>query len=172
VEKLLAHPLLDEGRALTESDAVMVSLMAGRDLTMGEVNRIMEQITRQCERAQVIMGASVDDAWKSRLSVTVIAAKHSHPPVEPVEPGAHRSGRVAGRATPTSGPSPLQMQQREQLIKQHAAAGRRKSDTKMKQELLPLVTIAKGRFDKSEPTIHKGEDLDVPTYYRRGMPLN
>jgi len=182
VEKLLAHPLLDAGRALTESDAVLVSLMAGLDLTMGEVNRIMEQITRQCERAQVIMGASVDEAWKSRLSVTVIAAKHSQPPVEPAESAAHRPGRVAGRPTPTSGPSPspgsgpspLQMQQREQLIKQHAASLHRKPGPgpKMKQELLPLVTSSKGRFDKSEPTIHKGEDLDVPTYFRRGMPLN
>ena len=37
VEKLLAHPLLDEGRALAESDAVLVSLMGGKDLTMAEV---------------------------------------------------------------------------------------------------------------------------------------
>ena len=42
----------------------------------------------------------------------------------------------------------------------------------MKQEMLQLGTITKGRFDKCEPTIHKGEDLDVPTYFRRGMPLN
>ena len=184
VEKLLAHPLLDEGRALNDSDAVLVSLMAGVDLTLGEVNRIMEQINRQCERAQVIMGASVDEAWKSRLSVTVIAAKHSQPPAESAEAPAHRPGRVAGRPTPTPSPSPgpaagaghgpsqPQLQQREQLVQQHAAALRRKGDPKMKQELLPLVTITKGRFDKCEPTIHKGEDLDVPTYFRHGVPLN
>ncbi len=57
VEKLISHPLLDEGRALAESDAVLVSLMGGRELTMAEVNRVMEQVTRQCERAQIIMGA-------------------------------------------------------------------------------------------------------------------
>ena len=38
----------------------------------------------------------------------------------------------------------------------------------MKQATLPLEIVSKGRFDKSEPTIHKGEDLDVPTYIRRG----
>ncbi len=176
VEKLLAHPLLDEGRALNESDAVLVSLMAGVDLTMGEVNRVMEQITRQCERAQVIMGAAVDEAWQNRLSVTVIAAKHSQVPVLPADAPGYRPGRIAGRATPTPTPAPatnpLLMQQREQLIKQHAAAVHRKNGPKMKQEMLPLVTSSKGRFDKSEPTIHKGEDLDVPTYFRRGMPLN
>ena len=37
---------------------------------------------------------------------------------------------------------------------------------------LPLEIVSKGRFDKSEPTIHHGEDLDLPTYLRRGVPLN
>jgi len=35
-----------------------------------------------------------------------------------------------------------------------------------------LDIVNKGRFDKSEPTIHKGEDLDLPTYIRRGVALN
>ena len=48
----------------------------------------------------------------------------------------------------------------------------RKASAKMRQGQLPLEIIAKGRFDKSEPTIHKGEDLDVPTYIRRGVALN
>jgi len=42
LKKLIAHPLLDEGRALAESGAVLVSLMGGKDLTMAEVNRVME----------------------------------------------------------------------------------------------------------------------------------
>lgn len=28
------------------------------------------------------------------------------------------------------------------------------------------------RFEKSEPTIYHGEDLDVPTFIRRGIKLN
>src|SRR5271169_1969396 len=77
VEKLLAHPLLDEGRALAEADAVLVSLMGGTELTMADVNRVMEQISRQCEQAQIIMGAAVDETLKNRLCVTVIAAKNA-----------------------------------------------------------------------------------------------
>ena len=40
------------------------------------------------------------------------------------------------------------------------------------QGQLPLNIVAKGRFDKSEPTLHRGEDLDVPTFIRRGLALN
>jgi cell division protein FtsZ len=161
VEKLLAHPLLDEGHALTESDAVLVSLMAGRDLTMGEINRVMEQIGRQCERAQVIMGAAVDEQLKNRLTVTVIAARHNPVPVQ----HAHRS---LAHAAHSPGSLPL----REPPTRPHAPGGRRKAEATLRQQVLPLAIISKGRFDKSEPTLHKGEDLDIPTYYRRGVPLN
>jgi hypothetical protein len=42
----------------------------------------------------------------------------------------------------------------------------------MLQTQLPLAIVSKGRFDKSEPTIRHGEDLDLPTYIRKGVALN
>jgi len=176
VEKLLAHPLLDEGRALAESDAVLVSLMGGKDLTMAEVNRVMEQIGRHCEHAQIIMGAAVDAEMKNHLSVTVIAAKQN-PAAKTEAPenmecadtsALSRRRHVAAVQMP--GTSSLALNQREQTVARHSRA--RKSGSRMRQEQLPLAIISKGRFDKSEPTIHKGEDLDIPTYLRRGVPLN
>ncbi len=71
-------------------------------------------------------------------------------------------------------PPSLPPEKMAQLLKQHArGAGRaRKGQSKLRQTQLPLEIVSKGRFDKSEPTIHKGEDLDVPTYIRRGVALN
>jgi cell division protein FtsZ len=187
VEKLLVHPLLDEGRVLAESDAVLVSLMGGPDLTMAEVNRVMEQISRQCERAQIIMGAAVDEVFKGRLSVTVIATKQNAQAMGVVPGGELSNGGMAGenfseqpvrrnitgsasRCMPP--PSPLTLEQREQMVARHAGGRGRKAGPKMRQAQLPLVIVSKGRFDKSQPTIHKGEDLDIPTYMRHGVPLN
>ena len=171
VEKLLKHPLLDEGRALAESAAVLVSLMGGKDLTMAEVNRVMEQVGRHCERAQIIMGAVVDPALKNRLCVTVIAAKQNIAPVAelPVTETATPTGIITRSRTATA---PLTMEQREQFLAQKAATRARRQNSKMLQTQLPLAIVSKGRFDKSEPTIHKGEDLDIPTYIRRGVALN
>jgi cell division protein FtsZ len=175
VEKLIAHPLLDEGRALAESGAVLVSLMGGRELTMAEVNRVMEQITRQCERAQIIMGAGVDETLKGRLSVTVIAAKPAAAGL-PETPGAGEStepGMTGGAAARSHGATPASpaLEHREHLAARHAG-GRRKPGPRLRQTQLPLAIVSKGRFDKSEPTLHKGEDLDIPTYLRRGVALN
>jgi cell division protein FtsZ len=180
VEKLLAHPLLDEGRVLAESDVVLVSLMGGKDLTMAEVNRVMEQINRQCEHAQIIMGAAIDATLNNRLCVTVIAAKRNSPTSVEL-PNAATSddlveqpvsrGAVARTATRCVSSSSLTLEQREQLLTKNGGRAR-KMNPKMRQAQLPLAIVSKGRFDKSEPTIHKGEDLDIPTYIRRGVALN
>jgi len=181
VEKLLAHPLLDEGRALAEAEAVLVSLMGGKDLTMAEVNRVMEQIGRSCERAQIIMGAAVDVEMKGRLSVTLIAARNTIAKTETLEGSPENmerpdmsapSKRRPAAAVHNDGPSApsLTLEQREQSVSRHGRA--RRASHKLLQTQLPLAIVYKGRFDKSEPTIHKGEDLDIPTYVRRGVSLN
>jgi cell division protein FtsZ len=36
-----------------------------------------------------------------------------------------------------------------------------------KQEVLPFEPVSRGRFEKSEPTIVDGQDLDVPTFLRK-----
>jgi cell division protein FtsZ len=148
---------------------------------MAEVNRVMEQIGGHCERAQIIMGAAVDETLKNRLSVTVIAAKQSPVPMElpPLGAAGDSEEQVTARgitARPGSrcgSSSPgLTPEQRAQILTQHAGGRARKGGPKMRQAQLPLAIISKGRFDKSEPTIHKGEDLDIPTYLRRGVALN
>ncbi len=38
-----------------------------------------------------------------------------------------------------------------------------------KQETLQFEPITRGRFEKSEPTIEEGQDLDVPTFLRKNV---
>src|SRR5215469_11331200 len=44
-----------------------------------------------------------------------------------------------------------------------------KAATPAKQEVLQFEPVTRGRFEKSEPTIIEGEDLDVPTYLRKNI---
>jgi cell division protein FtsZ len=186
MDKLLAHPMLDGGQMLGESEAVLVSLIGGPDLTMAEVNRVMEQVNRQCEHAQVIMGAAIDQALNERLVVTLIAAcagaedtalggagktGDSEELAEQLLPRTTNPRRGSRFVPPPPTLPPEQVQQL--LTRQSRGGGRgRKGGPTMRQGQLPLEIVSKGRFDKSEPTIHKGEDLDVPTYIRRGVALN
>lgn len=184
-EKILAHPLTEGGTLLAEAAGVLVSIAGGPSLSLGEVNRIMEQINRHCEQAQVTLGAAIDEGLGDRLVVTVVASRNGAPAAPPPRSAASElSGLVeerplaAGQARPASrfaAPAPtLSPEQREDLFAQQSVPpGRsRKGGSRLKQGQLPLEIISKGRFEKSEPTIHHGQDLDVPTYIRRGVALN
>ena len=188
IDKLLAHPMLDGGKTLAESDAVLVSLTGGPDLAMSEVHRVMEHINGKCDRAQVLMGAAIDETFRERLAITLIAVRRGESlphqagaDEEDVQPALRPSqdldehflkeeetARPQSRFVP---PAPaLPPEKVQQLVAKQTRS--RKSSSKMRQGQLPLEIVSKGRFDKSEPTIHKGEDLDVPTYIRRGVALN
>jgi cell division protein FtsZ len=186
LDKLLAHPMLEQGPKLGDFEAVLVSLIGGPDLMMAEIDRIMEHVNRQCEQAQVIMGAAIDENFADRLAVTMVAVhgdaeepdslvkvarNHEELPAQLLNRGA--TAKPSSRILP---PAPeLTLEKMEEMMARQAASMPRKAAPKvpkLRQTQLPLEIISKGRFDKSEPTIHKGEDLDVPTYIRRGISLN
>ncbi len=185
VDRLLAHPMLEDGKCLAHSSAVLVSFLGGPDLTMAEVNRIVAEINAHCEHAELLVGAAIDESFRERLSVTLIVNADERP-----GPGNHvcRAGRdgldnqllsgcstearAASRLVP---PAPtLSRETVEQMLSRQKTPGAhsRRMPGRLRQAQLPLEIVSKGRFDKSEPTIHKGEDLDVPTYLRRGVVLN
>jgi cell division protein FtsZ len=49
---------------------------------------------------------------------------------------------------------------------------RRRGRSKPQQVQLPFEIVTKGRFEKCEPTVRRGHNLDQPTYLRRGVALN
>jgi cell division protein FtsZ len=185
LEKLLAHPMLDRGELLADSAAVLVSLISGHDLSMAEVNRVMEQIQRHCEHTQVLMGAAIDESFGDKLAVTVVVSRKEEQEIAVAETSRSATSEeldtqlLTRTATARPGsrfvppPPALPPEKMQEMLKHQTAASRaRKKQNKMRQGQLPLEIISKGRFDKSEPTIHRGEDLDVPTYIRRGISLN
>lgn len=188
IQKLLAHPLMDEGHALSDAASLLVSIAGGPDLSMAEVNRIMEQFNRHCDQAHLILGAAIDEAMTDRLAVTLVAGCQSGVPLETGRgdrinslsqaPGAGESPEVDSQLVNLSDssrphsrfiapPPPMTQERAEQLL-----GRRRKGGSRLRQGQLPLEIISKGRFEKSEPTLHQGQDLDVPTYIRRGVALN
>jgi cell division protein FtsZ len=68
-------------------------------------------------------------------------------------------------------PAPDLSDEKKQALFRGQNIRNRKRASRLQREL-PLEIVFKGRFEKSEPTIRHGEDLDVPTYIRRGVPLN
>ncbi len=77
----------------------------------------------------------------------------SPPPVEPISVLNKPEPIVS---TPHKKPAP---------IKEEKPSAEKSAQAK--QEVLQFEPVTRGRFEKSEPTIVEGEDLDVPTYLRK-----
>ncbi|HLC12538.1 MAG TPA: hypothetical protein VJK31_04725, partial [Chthoniobacterales bacterium] len=45
----------------------------------------------------------------------------------------------------------------------------KREKTAARQEVLQFEPVTRGRFEKSEPTIVEGQDLDVPTFLRKNI---
>ncbi|HUR47127.1 MAG TPA: cell division protein FtsZ [Candidatus Saccharimonadales bacterium] len=195
VEKLMAHPLIEGGQALNEAAGALVCITGGSDMTMAEVTRVMEQINRHCEHAHIIMGAAIDDGMTDRLAVMIVASRRSASPdqangdstnrlagletggIQPADFEKHFMNSALGTRPPSkfvAPPPSMTPEKTEQLYSQQGNNGsrHRKNSSRLLQGQLPLEIVSKGRFEKSEPTIHHGQDLDVPTYIRRGVALN
>lgn len=71
----LASPLLDQGALLKAAQTVLVHLSGGEDLTLYEVELLMQRLQKFVpETAHVLFGAVVDPAMGDSLSVTLISA--------------------------------------------------------------------------------------------------
>jgi len=71
----LSSPLLDQGTLLKEAQTVLVHLCGGEDLTLFEIELLMQRLQKFVpENAHVLFGAAVDPAMGDALSLTLISA--------------------------------------------------------------------------------------------------
>lgn len=191
IDRLLASPLLDGGEALADAEAVLVNLIGGPDLSMADVKRVMDEINRRTDSAQMIMGASVAGDLAGKVGLTLVVSRKSSPAeAESAPPGRFspplrapglempdgNPGEDEGSSDPRfcEGARPVDLEPGDPLrgcLGRSATSGRG-AGRRLQQGHLPLQIISKGRFEKSHPTLHRGEDLDIPTYVRRGIALN
>ncbi|HUK81147.1 MAG TPA: cell division protein FtsZ [Verrucomicrobiae bacterium] len=168
VKSLMDSPLFDN-EALGRADGVLVSILGGPDLTLTDVQKTVEPFSRAASRAHIIMGAAVDEAFRGRLAVTAIVAANVVPKRAIPSP-LNRPAVVRQPVPAHPNPAPVAAVKPVPQAVEPATAPKKKA-TQPKQETLPLEGVTRGRFDKSEPTLYDGEDLDVPTYLRRGVSL-
>ncbi|MEQ1853141.1 MAG: cell division protein FtsZ [Chthoniobacteraceae bacterium] len=203
LQRALKNPLMDKGRMLADTQAVLVHVAGGPDLTLNEVSVLMDEFSRHVsDTTRVHFGVATDPKLGRRLCVTVIssigaAASPAAPAARPVvirqaAPAAYEEPAPIGTAdldeeielalpvsprepepSPVlvpknrSTPAPQSPQPARKTVPDKAAAAAAKKEEKAEQ--MTLEPANRGRFEKSEPTIVDGQDLDVPTFLRKNL---
>jgi cell division protein FtsZ len=71
----LGSPLLDSGSLLEDATTVLVHICGGEDMTLFEIELLMEGLTKHIpDNAHLLFGAATDKAMGKALSVTIISA--------------------------------------------------------------------------------------------------
>jgi cell division protein FtsZ len=154
LKDLFDSPLLGGRERIRESDAVIISITGGNNLTIGEVKHTLDTLTSIAgNRVEIIPGANSDPSFGNKIQITVIPIK-SDKSLESAlakEPPIH----IAKQASKTAIIRNLKKLKDEAI-----------------QLELPFKNKSRGIFTNSTPTIYKGEDLDIPTFQREDIHLD
>jgi cell division protein FtsZ len=142
----LSSPLLPHGPEAGRHDHLLVQVVGGPDLTTGDCQAAVAILRAELGGDRItLLGARLDSTEPTSARVSLLAATPA-PPVavpEAVAPGTKgRKGAKVTTATP------------QQLFS-------------FAQE----ENVRRGLFGTSAPNLFNGEDVDVPTYLRKGIRL-
>jgi cell division protein FtsZ len=71
----LNSPLLDQGALLRDAESVLVHLCGGQDLTLYEIELLMQSLSKHVpDKAHVLFGAAVDPSMGESLSITMVSS--------------------------------------------------------------------------------------------------
>ena len=151
VESLLAGPMVEGGRVVSDAHSLLVSITGGPDLSIKDVGEIMKAIEGKARAdCHIAMGTAIDETLRERVSVVLVASEEPVGAPEESEP------------PPAVPPEPSH-------AAESAGRGKKKGKSRPEQGQLGLGPADKGRFKGVDPTIMDGEDLDIPTYLRRRL---
>jgi len=66
-------------------------------------------------------------------------------------------------------PAPRLIPPKKKPVMEKEAKPPKEKSVQAKQEVLQFEPVTRGRFEKSEPTIVEGQDLDIPTFLRKNI---
>lgn len=189
--RALKNPLMDKGRLLDGAPNVLVNVAGGSGMTINEVQILMEALNRHVgDETRILFGVAVEPQMAEKMSVTILCAlpddaaevrlqpardfamrpapaRRAEPEPEIEEPAAHRDFPDPAEESAVL----LGADDEPESIPVAASAAPvpPPKRTEAKQEQMLLDPVARGRFERSEPTIVDGQDLDVPTFLRRNV---
>lgn len=164
---LFMCPLLHLGDRPGQLDRILVNVIGGPDLGIAKVNEIVIEVGRRFgSREDIVFGAVIDPGLQRSLEICVLGKSEMD------------TARVAV-PEPASGETETTSLGLETEISRDARAPRPVHSSKLSRKQKPdlnqdeftflEVDAQRGYFEKTDRNDYNGEDLDVPTYLRKGI---
>ena len=179
LDDLKQCPLLHTPEYARKADRLLVNITGGADLSLTKVNELMTAITEEFGReAHVVMGAAIDEGLQGKVEICVIGTTDlgsrnfvRRAPPSPARKPAERTASVTTTSVaPESNTTVKTTVTTDAPRPARSAAG--VQPEKPRQEEFGFQgepAENRGSFDKSDRNLFEGQDLDVPTYLRKGI---
>ena len=170
LDDLLICPLLHMGDRPKELDRILVNVIGGPDLGIAKVNEIMSHVSKSFgSRDDLVFGAVIDEARSESLEICILGKAELEKPASPET------------ATPAEAPKSLEALGLETEIAQdnqpprpvHQSKLPKKKQAAADQDEFNFIEVEaqRGYFEKTDRNLYNDEDLDVPTYLRKGIKI-
>ena len=177
LEDLSLCPLLHLGDRPASLDRLLVNVIGGADLQMTQMNHIVSEITKRFgSREDVVFGAVIDEQRAGSLEICLFgrsglessAVKQNI--LDDLQTGTEGSDELP----PTLSLDPQITENNEPPRAVHVSKLRRKKkETSVDQDEFTFIEAEahRGYFDNTDRNLYNDEDLDVPTYLRKGIKI-
>ena len=140
-------PAFEKGDALRASGAALLCICGSHDMTLQEVADLVGEISASLsEDADLQIATVINEAWRNRIFAAVWLADRRRTVTPAPRPGT-RTGTTVKTVIKPAKPAQEELQ-------------------------FDIVGGPRGRFNNIAATILDGEDLDTPTYKRKGIVLD
>jgi cell division protein FtsZ len=141
-----------------KADSLILNICGGPNLAMSQVNEIMDAVCEKFgSRQNTVLGAVIDGAMRDSIRITVIGTTDVSGAGQSQRASASRPAMQAAPNARSSAPAPA------------AEEARRLDERASQHEFNFQNGEERGFFDATETNLYNGEDLDIPTFLRRGI---
>ncbi|HVW20538.1 MAG TPA: cell division protein FtsZ [Opitutaceae bacterium] len=176
IASLKLCPLLHTPEFSRKADRLLVNIIGGTDLTLPKVNEVMSAITEQFGRdSHIILGAVIDEGCQNRIEICVLGTSDMGGRATMIRRPAARARTVPAKE---SAPAAAEAVAAPPAAAASAAAekpappsaARAVHQPKAAQDEFGFGELeSRGHFEKTDRNLFDGQDLDVPTYLRKGI---
>jgi cell division protein FtsZ len=190
LNRIVASQLFARNSLSELIDSVLISLTATDTISSRELENLINNLKIRVPQAEFLLNVKIGHDLKTELAASIITVYNKLKSRSKVfgrsellsniffpEPCSKVFGQGSaddqGAAIPEAlipPPPELSADEIKSLVNKKGKVF--VAAKKMIQPELGIQIIPKGRFQNTEPTIYNGEDLDVPTFMRKGIPLN
>lgn len=176
LDDLLICPLLHLGDRPAQLDRILVNVIGGADLPITRVNEIVSMVSKRFgSREDIVFGAVLDETRRESLEICVLGKAEMERKAAPV-----KKAKVADAPSPTETMEELGLQSEiaqdelplERPVHKSKLLSKKKAVSEDQDEFtFGEADAQRGYFEKTDRNDYKDEDLDVPTYLRRGIKI-